>query len=1011
MAFESDFILDINDLPMSHFYTYKYEIIEYFMLPNSDEWLRKLVSKARTEHDIPEITKICTKGRFHTCKKYYEMYDPHYDKEFIMNALKVLPVDIKNNALLKDIPKFSLNLYSQLFLKKYDNRVFEKILICTKWHDIYERFNSNSKYKVFCEKIKKELDKYPGCADYLGCLFLRELPFIDYFKNIENNWYYDLRVAYAESDLNRAILMQFNPDFFPFLKGIKMKREAEEKKRRRLLGESLQIDNIKLPDVPETLRIQSKYLDYLPEASKKAVGTLQPLKSYQLELVSSVDNNTINHILWIPEKAGKISIISHIANNHFQLHCKEQQLTRILLLVPHFKYVHDYKNYLRGLCSDLLNVDGIADYERNFTNINSILAHDFVVMSGQMFLDLIKVNNPDYKLYLQDFSLIFMDHCEISLEGHPYCSFIKFYNENNNKKPKLIGITESLGRHLENNEDNSMNALGDLCYNFSASKIDIVKNNAEDFYKDVSKGFQEIVICLSTPNFFIQIINRESYTIEKEISNVLSELLSDDNFKELKFPGIEDTGTYYEYCDSVIQIIQQQSDENIKKSLLSAIDFLCCLSFTLSIHNVIPTEYSFENCVSTLRRWSQNCDESQLLSKKLLESYNRILQSRNDPKYKTILDEKKLSLVRLEHIIKQSIKKNFKSKIFIRVSNEIVALTLDRWLSNNDFMEKYNCIHTYVINVSDQDPQNEEEDTIYHDRIRKFKDGKINILISTDVCQNDIDISTLDCFISYNCPITYTKYIGNFKTTDGYPKNMALIVTEGLLELDDQKLFEKDRMTNCIVRRLRKMSDYEFQSFIEERKKCNNIRNKNYVEVIKEYCNKNENAVYDISCSSCMTYLCSSKDVGIFENITNIIVTPDIWSKVTYITDKHYKYTKAFMRVGLVCCKVCKKDNAVDDINENNTLGTIIKLRQGFVIKLVPKNLFFTDTVTKEQHYMRGLNAIETNLSLGNEISEDDFLEYCQESMCRDPEMHLLFMKKMSNYISACRSSMYHKDI
>uniref|UniRef100_A0A0N5CAJ5 RLR CTR domain-containing protein n=1 Tax=Strongyloides papillosus TaxID=174720 RepID=A0A0N5CAJ5_STREA len=580
MAFESDFILDINDLPLSHFYTYKYEIIEYFMLPNSDEWLRKLVSKARTEHDIPEITKICTKGRFYTCKRYYEMYDPHHDKEFIMDALKVLPVDIKNHALLKDIPQFSLNLYSQLFLKKYDERVFEKILLCTKWHDIYERFNSNSKYQVFCEKIKKELDRYPGCADYLGCLFLRELPFIDYFKNIENNWYYDLRVAYAESDLNRAILMQFNPDFFPFLKGIKMKREAEEKKRRRLLGESLQIDNIKLPDVPKTLRIQSKYLDYLPEASKKAV-----------------------------------------------------------------------------------------------------------------------------------------------------------------------------------------------------------------------------------------------------------------------------------------------------------------------------------------------------------------------------------------------------------------------------------------------DPQNEEEDTIYHDRIRKFKDGKINILISTDVSQNDIDISTLDCFISYNCPITYTKYIGNFKTTDGYPKNMALIVTEGLLELDDQKLFEKDRMTNCIVRRLRKMSDYEFQSLIEERKKSNDIRNKNYVEVMKEYCNKNENAVYDISCSSCMTYLCSSKDVGIFENITNIIVTPDIWSKVTYVIDKHYKYTRAFMRVGLVCCKVCKKNNGVDDIDENNTLGTIIKLGQGFVIKLAPKNLFFTDTVTKEQHYKRGWNAVETNLSLGNEISEDDFLEYCQESMCRDPEMHLLFMKKMSNYISVCRNSVYHKDI
>uniref|UniRef100_A0AAF5HX78 RLR CTR domain-containing protein n=1 Tax=Strongyloides stercoralis TaxID=6248 RepID=A0AAF5HX78_STRER len=1010
MAFEGDFIIDLNNLPLSHFYTYKYEIIEYFMVPNADKWLKEFLSKAKTEHDASKIFEICTKGRFNTCKMYYEYFSPHYDEQFIIDALEVLPDTIKERALLKNIPQCSLPLYSQLFSKKYDERLFEKILSCTKWYDIYEKFNMIPKYQSFCEKIKKQLDMYPGFTDYLGCVFLRELPYVDYFNNIEENWYYDLRVAYAESDLNRSILMEFNPNFILFMKGIKIKREMDEANKKRILGNSLHNKSVELPEVPEKIRYQNEYMNYLPNSSKKAVGVLQPLKSYQLELVSSVDKDTDNHIAWIPKKAGKNSIISHIAINNFQLYCKEKKLTRMLILVPHFKYVYNFKNHLRGLCSHLLNIEGVGDFENNFNNINGIMAHDLVIMSGQMFYDLLKVNNSSYRLYFQDFSLIFFDRCEEAIETHAYYSIMKLYNENKYNKPKLIGITEYLGKHFENNEESSMDKLADLCHTFRCNKIDIVKDNIEDFYKDVPKGFQEIVLCLSTPNYFNQMIIRESYTIEKAINKYLCELTGDKNYEEHKFPSIEESDTYEAYLNNIIQTIQQQPDENIKKTLLSAINFLSCLVFTFSLHSVITMEYPLEHCITKLRHLIQNCDENLLLSKVLLRSHNRILKIHSDTSYEKAREERSFPLLRLGHFIKQSIKKNAKSKILIRVNNEILALALDRWLTNNDFRKKHNCSHTYVINLSDYHPESEDQVTFYQERMKKFKDGKVNILITTDISQEDINLNIVDCFISYNCPVTYNKPTGDFKAIDGYPKNMVLIVSEGLLQLDDQKRFEKDRMINCVVRRLRRTTDDQFKCFIEERVRINEIINKNHLEIMKEISNNVQNTEYEIKCSSCMTYLCLSKDIGIFDKISNVIVNPNIWSKVIYVTDKHYKYTRTIMRVGLVYCKACKGQSS-GEINENNALGIIIKIRQGFFIKLIAKDVIFIDTVTKKEHYKKEWNAIENNLFLANEISEENYLKYCHETMCCDPEMHLLFTKKMSNYINICRSSVIHKDL
>ncbi|CEF68813.1 Hypothetical protein SRAE_2000346800 [Strongyloides ratti] len=339
MAFEEESILDLDNLPIAHFLTYKYEIIEHFMMPKAEQWLSRIISKIKTKDQVSRITNICSQGRYRICKLYYEEFKPYLDKHFIIAALNEFPHEVRERALLENLPPFGLELYSQFFSKRHDSRLFEKLLFITNWYDVFDKFNSNLKYKSFCQKIRLEMKRYPGVPEFLGCVFLRELPYISHFKSIDENWFYDFRAVCAESETNRAIVMMYFPEFVPFLKSRKLKQENDEKERKRTLGRNLFPDDTEVPDVPSNPRFQSDYMSHLTEISCKSMGTMQPLKSYQQELVSAVDGDNENHILWVPEQIGKMSIVSHIAENHYQLLAKHQKLTRMLFLVPHFKFI------------------------------------------------------------------------------------------------------------------------------------------------------------------------------------------------------------------------------------------------------------------------------------------------------------------------------------------------------------------------------------------------------------------------------------------------------------------------------------------------------------------------------------------------------------------------------------------------------------------------------------------------------------------------------------------------
>ncbi|CEF68814.1 P-loop containing nucleoside triphosphate hydrolase domain-containing protein [Strongyloides ratti] len=558
----------------------------------------------------------------------------------------------------------------------------------------------------------------------------------------------------------------------------------------------------------------------------------------------------------------------------------------------------------------------------------------------------------------------------MSLEGHAYFTIVNLLKENKYEKPKVIGLTETLGKHISNNEECSMDSLADLCLNLNCYKIDIIRNSVEDFYQDIPKGFQEIVFCLSPPNFLHHLIIRESYTVEKAVVEVMGKFDPDNILLQSVFPGI-DEGGYESFCNTLVQSIQDKPEGPIKRGIIAAVDYLVILAVTLSLDTVIPTEYSFDSCLYKLKRWNDKCEDESILTRKVLESYNRIINSKDDSRFKALESENKYPLIRLEKTLKKVLDTNRKAKILIRVGNGALALNLFRWLSTTQILSDYNVTHSYIVGTNRQNLTDTSLDIYRFDKISKFFDGLINILITTDVCQDDIDISYVDCFISYNCSVTYSKCTGSFKKSGMFPKIMALIVSEGLLELDDQKKFEKDRMTNCIVERIRGLSDQEFRHFIEERNRINQTRNKNFEIAKKEISYKSEGKVFNISCCSCMSQICSSKDIGIFDNISNIIINSNVWSNVIYSTDKHYKYGRTFMRVGLV---------------------------------------YYKDVVTNENIYKKSWSTIENYLFLPKEVTEEEYRIYCHESMCYDPDMHLKFMKKMSFYMGACRSSTFYKE-
>jgi ERCC4-related helicase len=132
---------------------------------------------------------------------------------------------------------------------------------------------------------------------------------------------------------------------------------------------------------------------------------------------------------------------------------------------------------------------------------NEILGSHVIVITPQMFYNLLTALSKSQRLYVSDFTLLVLDECHHCTMKHPYevvMSLVRDYYEKSHRadKPQVIGLTASLGtdKRLYDPEQTEKKILR-LCVRMLAKQISSVrsKENLEELHRHVNLPNDEII--------------------------------------------------------------------------------------------------------------------------------------------------------------------------------------------------------------------------------------------------------------------------------------------------------------------------------------------------------------------------------------------------------------------------------------------------------------------------------------------------------------------------------------
>uniref|UniRef100_A0A0K0CZM2 RLR CTR domain-containing protein n=1 Tax=Angiostrongylus cantonensis TaxID=6313 RepID=A0A0K0CZM2_ANGCA len=154
-------------------------------------------------------------------------------------------------------------------------------------------------------------------------------------------------------------------------------------------------------------------------------------------------------------------------------------------------------------------------------------------------------------------------------------------------------------------------------------------------------------------------------------------------------------------------------------------------------------------------------------------------------------------------------------------------------------------------------------------RVSRFREGEARILVATSVADEGLDVVKCNLIIKYNCA---TNEIAHVQRKGCYLFYCCAVVFAFFKFMHKElKLFLSDYFS------LIELRPCESEGVEEELRV--NIQNEATLSSQRISAQKSSNILYELLCSKCDAFLCTSKDIKIYKNSQYCVCDPSFWSK------------------------------------------------------------------------------------------------------------------------------------
>ena len=452
----------------------------------------------------------------------------------------------------------------------------------------------------------------------------------------------------------------------------------------------------------------------------------ESIRAYQRELAEpGLDGK--NYIICAPTGSGKTLIAAMIISEHLKKGQEIGEKRKVLFMVKTKQLAHQQKekldSYIRGMRSAMFIGDG--EYAQQL--IAPILPKlDLIICTAG------KIRNElqNKSVTIGQFSLIVVDECHHTVGSDQYSEVLEFYLmdkfEERTRLPQVIGLTASPGAG-KGGSPTLLKAIShqfDLCAHLDAvCGIKMVTDNKDELsdHSNKPEHYRRVLECYSIDNPFIDLITKEMIKLETRI--------------QLTPPFSRSTQNYRSWAE-----IEREA-AHLRKSPEER-DRITTLEYLIQYYLALITceDFTYEDAIEILRELPQCSVTQATTAERHLQSNHYSLLSHLTqlvPRSNPLLKE-------VEGILFNQFTTNPASKAIFFVREIRHTRYVQRWVESCERLSQLVRVSP-IVGSAKSAMSNEKQKKVIQD----FKDDKFNLLASTTVLEEGIDVATCNLVIRF----------------------------------------------------------------------------------------------------------------------------------------------------------------------------------------------------------------------------------------------------------------------
>ncbi|XP_062874971.1 probable ATP-dependent RNA helicase DHX58 isoform X2 [Trichomycterus rosablanca] len=452
------------------------------------------------------------------------------------------------------------------------------------------------------------------------------------------------------------------------------------------------------------------------------------LRTYQEEVVQAALKGK-NSIIWLPTGGGKTRAAVYVAKRH--LETKPNAKVAVLVNKVHLVDQHNSKEFQPYL-GDIVKIAAISgdSLEKDFFGL-VVRDSDLVICTAQILENALISKEESKKVELTDFTLLIIDECHHTHKEGVYnkimARYVNMKMKGQRNLPQILGLTASPGTGGARSLDGAVDHVLQICANLD-SVIVSTKNYIPELKNVVPK-----------PKKRYDIVNENRLDPFgrhlKRMMSLIHEYMSSGQTLSLREMGTQ------EYEADVVEL------EKIAVGQENRLLAQCALHLRKYNDALLITDtVRMEDALRLLGEFYNTEQNNALdttdifLSGIFQENVVELWELASDPEN----ENPKLAQLQCT-LVEQFQDKNSRGIIFVKT--RVGTHCLNDWVHTNQELQRNN-IHAAVLVGAGTGPnhmtQREQKDTI-----QKFRDGTLNLLISTTVAEEGLDIPECNVVIRY----------------------------------------------------------------------------------------------------------------------------------------------------------------------------------------------------------------------------------------------------------------------